>query len=414
MSKPLSLLAYSGIALMALAISACGNQEGGGGPGANGQQTPPTEVGYVTVQPQSAQNMVELPGRLEAVREAQVRARVPGIVLKRTFEQGTDVKEGDLLYQIDPAPLRAAYNAAQANVQQAEAQLYQARQLQRRYQPLVEANAVSRQEYDQAVAGLRQGEALVAQQKAAAEQARLNLGYANVTAPISGRIGNALVTEGALVGQSGEATPLAVIQQLDPIYVNFTQSANELLALQQALASGELSNADGETPVTLLMANGQKYAHQGKLLSTGVSVDPSTGQITLRAEFPNPDRQLLPGMYVRGQVVQGVRKEALMVPSRAVQRQPGGSAYVLVIDENSTAQARPIQTGPMSGENWIVEKGLNPGDRVIVDRFQQVRPGAPVKPTAPAQPADAQAGDAGQGAGQAGSAAQQQPAQAQP
>lgn len=365
-----------GIALLTLALAACNQQDGAGG----APQMPPVDVSFVTVEPVPTTLTTELPGRIEATRVAEVRARVPGIVLKRAFEEGSDVKAGQLLYQIDPAPLQAAYNAAQANVSSAEAVLFEAEQLEKRYAPLVKAQAISRQEYDQAVARLRQAKAAVAQQKAALESARLDLGYATVTAPISGRIGNALVTEGALVGQ-GEVTPMALIQQIDPIYVNFTQSTSELLRLQEDILSGRLSTTGvNEAPVTLLLSTGHEYARQGKLLFAGISVDPSTGQISVRAEFPNPDKQLLPGMFVRGRITQGVAEHAMSVPPQAIQRQPDGSAYVYVIDGENQAQIRPVKTGAMMSDKWVVEDGLAPGDRVIINRFQQIRPGGVVKP----------------------------------
>src|SRR5690606_18758993 len=230
-------------------------------------------------QPENTAVVTELPGRLAATRVAEVRARVPGIVLERTFVEGTDVDAGAVLFQIDPAPLKAALQAAQANLQRAEAALFEAQQLEKRYAPLVKARAVSRQEYDTAVSAARQAAAAVAQQKAALAKAKLDLGYATVDAPISGRIGNALVTEGALVGQ-GEPTPMAVIQQIDPIYVNFTQSTNEIMRLQQAVMAGELSTLNNnEAPVKLLLGNGIEYPHEGKLLFSGITVDPSTGQI---------------------------------------------------------------------------------------------------------------------------------------
>lgn len=365
----------SGVVILTLALAACSKQENGGPP-----QMPPVEVAVVTVQPQSTEITTELPGRLAATRIAEVRARVPGIVLERTFVEGSDVEAGQVLYKIDPAPLQAAHNAARANLQRAEAALFEAQQLEKRYAPLVKAQAISRQEYDQAVSASRQAAAQVAQQKAALEEARLNLGYATVEAPIAGRIGNALVTEGALVGQ-GEPTPLAVVQQIDPIYVNFTQSTNDLLKLQQAALEGKLSTAGrNEAPVSLVLSTGAVYPHEGKLLFSGITVDPGTGQISVRAEFPNPDKLLLPGMFVRGRLAQGKADNVLSVPPQAVQRNPDGSAYVLVADENSQAQIRPVQPGAMMADKWIIDSGLKAGERVIINRFQQVRPGAPVKP----------------------------------
>jgi membrane fusion protein (multidrug efflux system) len=360
---------------LTLALAACDKQEQAAPP-----QMPPVEVSVLAVQAERTALTTELPGRVEATRVAEVRARVPGIVLKRTFEEGTDVKAGQVLFQIDPAPLQAAFNAAKANLASAEAALVNAQQLERRYAPLVKVQAVSKQEYDQALAAYRQAQAAVAQQKAALEQARLNLGYATVDAPIAGRVGNALVTEGALVGQ-GEVTPMAVVQQIDPIYVNFTQSTNELLRLQEAALAGRLSTKGAnEAPVTLVLGTGSEYKHQGRLLFSGITVDPTTGQISVRAEFPNPDKQLLPGMFVRGRVAQAVAEQAISVPPQAVQRNPDGSAYVLIVDQNNTAQIRPVQTGAMMTDKWVINSGLQEGDRVVLNRFQQVRPGSPVKP----------------------------------
>jgi len=360
---------------LTLALAACDKHEQTAPP-----KTPPVDVSVLTVQAERTALITELPGRVEATRVAEVRARVPGIVLKRTFEEGTDVKAGQILFQIDPAPLQAAFNAAKANLASAEAALINAQQLERRYAPLVKVQAVSKQEYDQALAGYRQAQAAVAQQKAALEQARLNLGYATAEAPIAGRVGKALVTEGALVGQ-GEVTPMAVVQQIDPIYVNFTQSTNELLRLQEAALTGRLSTAGvNEAPVRLVLSTGTEYKHQGRLLFSGISVDPNTGQISVRAEFPNPDKQLLPGMFVRGRVEQGVADRAISVPPQAVQRNPDGSAYVLIVDQNNTAQTRTVQTGPLMTDKWVINSGLQEGDRVILNRFQQIRSGSPVKP----------------------------------
>lgn len=365
----------TGVVLLTFALAAC-NKE----PSAQAPQTQAIPVSVLTVQPASTAVTTELPGRLAATRMAEVRARVPGIVLERTFVEGSDVSAGDVLFKIDPAPLQAALQAAQANLQRAEAVLFEAQQLEKRYAPLVKARAVSRQEYDTAVSAARQAAAAVAQQKAALAKARLDLGYATVEAPIAGRVGNALVTEGALVGQ-GEPTPLAVIQQIDPIYVNFTQSTNEILRLQQAVMSGELNAANNnEAPVKLFLGNGVEYPHEGKLLFSGITVDPGTGQISIRAEFPNPDKLLLPGMYVRGRISQGVAEHTLSVPPQAVQRNPDGSAFLYVVDEKGQAQPRVVQAGAMMVDKWIIESGLQAGDKVILNRFQQLRPGSAVKP----------------------------------
>ncbi|MDB5772072.1 MAG: rane fusion protein multidrug efflux system [Burkholderiales bacterium] len=322
----------------------------------------------------------DLPGRLEAARIAQVRARVPGIVTKRVFREGSEVKAGDVLFRIDAAPFQATYNSAQAALARAEANQAQANLKAERFKSLVATNAISKQEYDDAQTAQKQTAADVAAAKATRETARLNLGYATVTAPISGRIGRALVTEGALVGQ-GEATPLALVQQLDPIYVNVTQSSTEALQLQRAMANGQLQSAGkGQAKVTLLMEDGSAYPHPGKLLFTDMTVDQSSGAITLRAEVPNPDRFLLPGMYVRARIDQAVKEQAIAVPQQAVQRDPGGASVMLVGADGKVA-VQPVKADTAQGNVWIVSEGLKAGDRVIVEGFQKVRPGAVVKPT---------------------------------
>ncbi len=340
---------------------------------------PAPEVGIVTIAPQRVAITSELPGRLEASRIAQVRARVSGIVLKRVFREGSDIKAGDVLFRIDAAPFEAAYNNAQAVLAKAEANLAQANLKAQRYKPLVATNAISKQEYDDALSMQKQAAADVASAKAARETARLNLGYATVTAPISGRIGLAQVTEGALVGQ-GEATLLATIQQLDPIYVNLTQSSAELLRLQQAMASGQLKSADkGSAKVTLITEDGRPYPQTGKLLFSGLSVDESTGAIAMRAVVSNPDRFLLPGMYARARLEQAVDEQAITVPQQAVLRTPDG-ASVMVVGADGKVAAQSIKTGPVQGDKWIVNQGLKAGDRVIVEGLQKAKPGATVKP----------------------------------
>ncbi|MDX3908131.1 MAG: efflux RND transporter periplasmic adaptor subunit [Pigmentiphaga sp.] len=369
-----------------LALSACGKGNGGAEQGAGAP--PPMEIGTITVAPSKEVIVNELPGRLQATRIAEVRARVAGIVLQRAFREGSDVKAGQLLFKIDPAPFQADYNSARANLQRDEANLYQARMLAERYEPLVKANAVSRQEYDNAVAAYKQAQAAVAASKAALDRAKLNLDYATVTAPISGRIGRALVTEGALVGQS-EVTPLATIQRLDPIYANFTQSVTQLSQLREAFDSGKIKQVSpNEARVSLVLEDGTRYPLTGKLLFSDVTVDQTTGQVTLRAEFPNPKQVLLPGMYVRVRVEQGIDEAAITVPQQAVQRGPNGDTSVLVVGPEGKVQPRVIQTGAAVGDRWIVTQGLQANDVVIVEGFQKVRPGAVVKPV-PWKPAAA-------------------------
>ena len=368
------------------ALAACGGdkKQAAAGAGAGGGMPPP-EVGVVTVQPGAVPLTTDLPGRLEASRLSQIRARAAGILLKRHFEEGSDVKAGQLLFTIDSAPYRATLSSAQANLAQASA-------LARRYRPLVEANAVSKQEYDAAVAAEKAARAQV-------ETARINLGYANVTAPISGRIGRALVTEGALVGQ-GDVTHLATIQQINPLYINLSQSANEVLQMRQALRAGQLVTAEGAeaAKVDVILESGETYAHSGRLLFTDLTVDEGTGQVTLRAEVPNPEQLLLPGMYVRVRLHQAQVDNAILLPQQAVTRSTQGDV-ALVVGADGSFQPRPIKIGQAQGNNWVVLEGLQAGEKVIVEGFTRLRPGvtkvtpvpAGAKPAAarPAAPAAA-------------------------
>ena len=336
------------------------------------------QVSVITIQPQRAPIVSELPGRVDAVRDAQIRARVTGIVQKIAFEQGGDVKENQLLFKIDPAPYKAAYDQATAQLKQAQANLFSAKLLADRYAPLVKANAVSKQEYDNAVASYRQADAAVAAAKAAQDNAAINLGYTDVTSPITGRIGKPLVTEGALV-ETTSATQMATVQQLDPIYVDFTQSTAQLASLRRAFASGQLQQIGKDTArATIVLEDGSEYGQPGKLLFTGITVDPTTGQVNLRAEVPNPDGILLPGMYVRVRLEQGVDDKALMVPQQALQRTADGLQSLLLVKDNKIEQI-PVTTGGALNSNWIVTSGLKAGDVVVVEGFQKVRPGAPVQ-----------------------------------
>lgn len=340
---------------------------------------PPPEVSIITVSPENILITTELPGRVEATRVAQVRARVPGIILKRVFREGSDVKKGDVLFQIDPTSFNASYNNAQAALAKAEANLAQATLKLQRYQPLVASNAISKQEYDDALTAQKQTAAEVESAKAAQVNARLNLEYATVVAPISGHIGRALVTEGALVGQ-GEATPLALIQKLDPIYVTLTQSSTDVLRLQRALINGRLkSSGKDQAHVSLVTEDGQAYPETGRLLFSDLAVDESSGAITLRAKFPNPERMLLPGMYVRARLEQGVSDQAITVPQQAVLRGTDG-ATVLVVEADGKVAARPVKTESVQNNKWVISQGLNAGDRVIVEGLQKAKPGAIVRP----------------------------------
>ena len=365
-------------------LAACGDKDANPAAGA----PPPASVAVVTVTSAALTVSSELPGRIEASRVAQVRARTPGIVLARVFAEGGEVKAGDVLFRIDPASFQAAYDSAQAAVARADANLAQADLKVRRFKPLLDASAVSAQEYDDAVTAQKQAGAELASAKAARRNAGLTLGYATVTAPISGRIGRALVTEGALVGQ-GEATPMATIARLDPIYVTVTQSSADLLRLQRALASGRLKSAGkGQASVTLVTEDGQPYAQTGKLLFADIAVDESSGAVSMRAEFPNPQRILLPGMYVRARLEQGVNQAAITLPQQAVVRGPDG-ASVLVVGADNKVAMRPVTADVAQGNAWVISAGLKAGERVIVEGFQKTKPGATVKPVAWQAPAPA-------------------------
>ncbi|MDZ3991714.1 efflux RND transporter periplasmic adaptor subunit [Pseudomonas sp. Teo4] len=375
--RPLALLA-----LVTLALAGCDNTP------EQDEQSPKPQVRVETVQLQPLAISTELSGRLLAPRTAEVRARVAGVVLKRVYREGSDVKQGDVLFLIDPAPFKADHDSARATLAKAEATVYQARLQEQRYRELVDDKAVSRQEYDNARAAFLQADAAVAEAKAALERARLNLGYATVTAPISGRIGRALVTEGALVGQN-ETTPLATIQQLNPIHADVTQSTRELNALRRALRAGELQQAgDGQARATLIQDDGSAYPLPGKLLFSDISVDPSTNQITLRSEFPNPDLDLLPGSYVRVRLEQALQPKGISVPQRAIMRDSAGVPKVLVVNEQSQVSERQVTLGNAQGDRWVVSEGLAPGERVVVEGLQHVKAGDQVQVDAPqgAQP----------------------------
>jgi len=376
------VLKYLWRATLLALLAACGPQAAEPGPasGAKGGGPPPPEVGVVTVAPQPVGITAELPGRLEAARTAQVRARAAGIVHRRLFREGSDVKAGQALFEIDAAPYRAALQSAQAQQARAQANLTQASAQAERYKPLLEANAISKQDYVNAVAAQKQAEADVAAGRAAVQTAQINLGYASVTAPISGRIGRALVTEGALVGQ-GEATPLAMIQQINPMLVNFTQSTTEVLRLRKGLASGQLKRAAGgdAASVRIVLEDGSEYAQAGKLLFSDLTVDTTSGQITLRAEVPNPDGILLPGMYVRVRFEEAQANSAIVLPQQAVMRSSQGDS-VMVVGPDNKVSPRPVRVGPAQGGQWIVLDGLKPGETVMVDGFQKLRGPAPVKP----------------------------------
>lgn len=357
-----------------------------------GQAPPsmPVSVSVVAVEPEALPIMNELPGRIAPTRIAEVRPRVSGIVIERVFTQGSMVAQGDLLYRIDPDPFRVRVDSAKATLRRAEATQIQAEQLAERQKRLRERAVSSDQQYDNAVAALAQAEADVAGARAGLEAAELDLQYSEVRAPISGRIGRALITEGALVSGTGTEN-LATIQQLDPIYADFTQSANQLLALRRAAKAGTVAGAnENQATVRLLLDDGTAYPHDGRLLFSEAAVDVTTGQITLRGEFPNPDDDLLPGMYVRVQIVQGEQPNAIAVPQQAVQRDLGGQAQIFVVGSDEKAELRRVVAGRVIGNRWVIDDGLKPGDRVVVEGFQMLAPGASVD----AKPWNAEQGDA--------------------
>jgi membrane fusion protein (multidrug efflux system) len=343
---------------------------------------PAPQVGVITVQPGDVGLQTELPGRLEASRVAQVRARAAGILQQRLFREGSDVRVGQPLFRIDAAPYQATLRSAEATLARAQANLSNTRAIAERYAPLVAEKAISQQDYTNAVAAQKAAEADVAAATAAVQTARINLGYATVTAPISGRIGRALVTEGALVGQ-GEATALAVVQQVDPLYVNFTQSAAEAMRLQRALEAGQLKSAGiGAAAVRVVLDDGSEYPRPGRLLFSDLTVDATTGQVSLRAEVPNPGGKLLPGLYVRVRLEQAVARDAITLPQQAVTRTAQGDS-VKVVGADGKIENRPVKIGAQQGGRWVVLDGLKAGEQVMVDGFQKVAmlpPGTPVQP----------------------------------
>lgn len=344
------------------------------------EQAPPQEVPVrvVTVTAQSVPNVIELPGRVEPVRTAEVRARVTGIVQERLYQEGTDVREGQALFRIDPRELRASYNQTQAALTRARATAANARAVVERYRPLVAEDAISGQEYDAAVAAAREAEANVAQIRAQLDAASLQLGYTTVRAPIAGRAGRAQITEGALVSQA-EGTLLTTIEQISPVYVSFAQAASEVLRLRRAIAAGEIDlDENDQVEVRLTFSDGTAYPVPGYIDFLAFSVDQETGTVELRAEFPNPERLLLPGEFVRAQIYAGEVQNGLTVPQRAVSlTEEGGTVFV--VNGEGQATVRQVTLGAMVNGNWIVESGLKAGDRVIVSNLQKIRPGAPVK-----------------------------------
>ncbi|MDA8500697.1 efflux RND transporter periplasmic adaptor subunit [Citrobacter sp. Igbk 17] len=330
----------------------------------------------------------ELPGRTTSFRIAEVRPQVSGIVLKRNFTEGSDVEAGQSLYQIDPATYQADYDSAKGELAKSEAAAAIAHLTVKRYIPLVGTKYISQQEYDQAIADARQADASVTAAKAAVESARINLAYTKVTSPISGRIGKSNVTEGALV-TNGQATELATVQQLDPIYVDVTQSSNDFMRLKQSIEQGSLHKDSTSSAVELVMENGQAYPLKGSLQFSDVTVDESTGSITLRAVFPNPQHTLLPGMFVRARIDEGVQPNAILVPQQGVTRTPRGDATVMVVNDKNQVESRAVVAAQAIGDKWLISDGLKPGDKVIVSGLQKARPGVQVKATTDAPAATA-------------------------
>jgi membrane fusion protein (multidrug efflux system) len=337
------------------------------------------EVAVVVIQPQRVELTTELPGRTSPYRIAEIRPQVNGIVQKRLFQEGSDVKAGQLLYQIDPAPFQVAHDSAKASLAKAQANLPSLKLKAERYKELLAENAVSRQDYDDASATMGQSQAEIEYWKAAVEAARINLGYTRVTAPISGRIGRSSVTDGALV-TAYQPTTLAVIQQLDPIYVDVSQSSAELLRLRRSMESGSLSpNGETSKRVRLLLEDGTPYPQEGTLQFRDVTVDPTTGSFTLRIVVPNQRNLLLPGMFLRAVVQEGVMEQAILAPQQGIIRTPKGEPVAWVVDESGKVQQRPLMLNRTIGNAWLIASGLAAGDRVIVEGMLNVRPGTVVK-----------------------------------
>lgn len=373
MSYPSALTRAVLCMLLSLMLLAC--EEGGkGAPGSSG----PREVVIIKLEPRREVYTTALAGRIASFQVAEVRPQVGGILQQRLFTEGADVKAGQALYQIDPATYEAALDSAQAALMKAEANVTPARLKAERFRELLAIKAVSKQEYDDAQAAFKQAEADVAVNRAAVKTARINLEYTKVRSPISGRIGKSAFTPGALV-TANQAQALTSVRQLDPVYVDITQSSQDLLRLRAQFTNGELRSAAEEAPVRLKLENGAMYPHEGRLQFTDVSVDESTGMVSLRALFPNPEHILLPGMYVRAVIAEGVDENALLVPQRALRRDPKGQASVLLVDGGGKVDVRLVDVGRTVGDSWQVLSGLKPGDRVIVEGGQNVRPGMSVK-----------------------------------
>lgn len=388
MSLPSKAVFLPFVLSLALAVAACDNQQQ---QGAAPAAPPPPEVTVQTLAAQTVPLYTDLPGRTAAYRVAEVRPQVSGIVLKRLFTEGSEVQAGQQLYQIDPSTYQAAVQSAMADLAKARATAKSVEAKAARYADLVKINAVSKQDYDDAVASLDQAKADIMVAQAAVDTAKINLEYTKVYAPISGRIGKSSITEGALV-TANQTTTMAAITQLDPIYVDVSQSSSDLMRLRQAVSAGLLQKGQADqAPVTLTLdGSTQAYKHNGQLQFADVTVDETTGAVQVRAVFPNPDKELYPGLFVRARVEQGVRENALLVPQRATVRQPDGSAAVWVVGADNKVATRPIQTTQAVGDAWLVNSGLQAGERIVIEGLQKIRAGAevrPVDPTAAAAPA---------------------------
>jgi membrane fusion protein (multidrug efflux system) len=358
-----------------LALGACGKEEQ--------PAPPPPAVGVVTLKLESAQLVNELPGRISPAELSEVRPQISGVIRRRLFPEGSYVRAGQVLYEIEDAPYRAALGSAQGSLARAQASIRATALQAQRYKELVGINAVSKQEADDADATAQQARADVAVQRAAVQSAQVNQGFTRIRAPISGHIGRSLFTAGALV-QAGQADPLATIQRTDSVFVDVTQSAAQILDLKESMRSGGVSEADGAR-VQLLLPNGKAYPIEGRLQFSEVSVDPTSGSVTLRATFANPDGLLLPGMYVRARLVEGQRAQAILAPQQGITRDPRGRATAMVVGKDNKVEMRTVETDRAVGDKWIVTKGLKAGDRLIVEGLVNLRPGAVVKPGAPQQ-----------------------------
>ena len=378
-SQPLFRSAAA-VALSALVLAACsgGKEQQGGAPGAGAPPQAPA-VTVMTVASGSVPMVTELPGRTPPYLIAELRPQVTGILTQRAFDEGSEVKAGQVLYRIDDAPYQAAHDSAKAALARAEANAQVARIKAERHAGLVKIDAVSKQANDDTQAALKQAQAEVAAAKAALDKARIDLDYTRLKSPISGRIGRSAVTPGALV-TANQTQALATVQQLDPIYVDLTQSSADMLRMRAEIAAGRLqAGAKGEVPVKLILEDGSEYAVEGRLALSEVTVDEGTGSVTLRARFPNADGVLLPGMYVRARLPQGTRSEAILVPHKALSRDPLGNALVMVVNAESKVEARPVKVAQSLASDWVVTGGLAAGERIIVEGLQKARPGAPVQ-----------------------------------